>query len=383
LNKKKIAFVFGTRPEAIKIAPFIKVVKASKNYLPFTILTGQHPTMARQFLGQFNLEPDVELFIDRVTQSLNSLNSQMIDQIGRVLVDFQPDMVIVQGDTASAFAGAVAAFNMQVPVAHLEAGLRTNNIHSPYPEEAYRQMISRLAEIHMCPTNENRKNLEREGVPAGKIMVTGNTVVDAFKVNTPNKGASDLLKFLPDSIGASDLVLVTAHRRENLGENMSEIAAAIRELALLNQNLQFVMPMHPNPSVRERLYPSLQNLPNVHLLEPLEYPDFISLLARSKLVLTDSGGVQEEAPILGIPTIVMRDNTERPEGVTEGGVVLVGARKEKIVTVVQRLLANQEDLGLMATARNPYGDGNASSRCTSLLDEHFGLGKRHKEFKIG
>lgn len=378
--KKKIAFVFGTRPEAIKMAPFVQAVNGSVNYESSVILTGQHPTMAKQVLSWFDLEADEDLSIDRSSSSLNSLNSQIISQIGDVLSETEPDLVVVQGDTASAFAGAFAAFNLQIPVAHLEAGLRTNDIYSPYPEEAYRQMLSRIAELHMCPTKENKANLLAEGVDPKKIMVTGNTVVDAFRVVGTGNSSRATLEFLPEQIRESDLVLVTSHRRENLGDKMSEIAEAVKEIAIFYPRLQFVVPMHPNPTVRERLLPVLENLGNVFLLEPLDYPEFISVLAHSKLVLTDSGGVQEEAPILGVPALVMRENTERPEGVSAGGVVLVGADRNKIVSTMKRLLNNDVELSSMAKSTNPYGDGQAASRCLSFIDEYFVLGSRQEEF---
>jgi len=381
LTKKTIALVFGTRPEAIKMAPLITAIKASETFVPRVILTGQHPTMAKQVLEWFNLEADIEFEIDRSSATLNSLNAQILGKVGIHLAENKPDLVVVQGDTASAYAGSIAAFNEQIPVAHLEAGLRTHNIYSPYPEEAYRQMISRVAELHMCPTAENKQNLLDEGIHSKGIMVTGNTVVDAFEVVSSMLKSSNFEESRINNLASGEIVLVTAHRRENLGEGMSAIAEAIREVALTSPSLNFVVPMHPNPSVRTRITPVLSDLPNVHLLEPLEYPEFISILSRSKLVLTDSGGVQEEAPILGIPAIVMRENTERPEGVNAGGVVLVGANKEKIVLTLNRLLTDSSALRSMAQARNPYGDGRASLRCISLLDEYFGIGKRRSEFK--
>ena len=381
MTKKTIALVFGTRPEAIKMAPLITAIKASETFVPRVILTGQHPTMAKQVLEWFNLEADIEFEIDRSSATLNSLNAQILGKVGIHLAENKPDLVVVQGDTASAYAGSIAAFNEQIPVAHLEAGLRTHNIYSPYPEEAYRQMISRVAELHMCPTAENKQNLLDEGIHSKGIMVTGNTVVDAFEVVSSMLKSSNFEESRINNLASGEIVLVTAHRRENLGEGMSAIAEAIREVALTSPSLNFVVPMHPNPSVRTRITPVLSDLPNVHLLEPLEYPEFISILSRSKLVLTDSGGVQEEAPILGIPAIVMRENTERPEGVNAGGVVLVGANKEKIVLTLNRLLTDSSALRSMAQARNPYGDGRASLRCISLLDEYFGIGKRRSEFK--
>lgn len=378
---KKIAFVFGTRPEAIKMAPLIRAVANAEHFVPVVILTGQHPTMAKQVLEWFEIEADFSHVIDRTNPTLNSLTSQIIKNANDSLREAEVDLVIVQGDTASAFAGAVAAFNLQIPVAHLEAGLRTNDIYSPYPEEAYRQMVSRISDLHFCPTVLNRENLLKEGIPSSKIMVTGNTVVDAFSVVTAKIKSSEIQVHVPEGIPESNLVLVTAHRRENLGEGMAEIARSVKGLSTNYPNLTFVIPMHPNPAVREKLIPELDGMSNVKLIEPLEYPEFISILSKSTLVLTDSGGVQEEAPILGIPAIVMRDNTERPEGITAGGVILVGASESRITTAISNVLNDKSLLASMSKAANPYGDGEASARCISMLDEFFGLGERNLEFE--
>jgi UDP-N-acetylglucosamine 2-epimerase (non-hydrolysing) len=378
---KRIAFVFGTRPEAIKMAPLIKAVGKSQHYDTVVILTGQHPTMATQVLEWFGIEPDFIHYIDRANPTLSSMTAQILHQVNDTLLEVQPDLVVVQGDTASAFAGAIAAFNLQIPIAHLEAGLRTTDIYSPYPEEAYRQMISRISELHFCPTDLNRSNLLKEGIPISKIMITGNTVVDAFSVVTSKIDSSEIHVRLPEGIPSGDLVLVTAHRRENLGAGMSEIARSVKNLSSAFPNLTFVFPMHPNPAVRAKLIPELADICNVKLIEPLEYPEFISILAKSTLVLTDSGGVQEEAPILGIPAIVMRENTERPEGISAGGVILVGANETRITDAISKVLSDETILESMSRASNPYGDGLASSRCLSMLDEFFGFGKRSLEFE--
>ena len=377
---RKIAFIFGTRPEAVKMAPLINAVRENESLEAAVILTGQHPTMAKEVLKWFGIEPDFDFSVERKDNSLNELTSQLLQIASEGISLSQPDIVVVQGDTASAFAGATAAFNLQIPVAHLEAGLRTNDIWSPFPEEAYRQMISRITSLNMCPTISNKKNLLAEGISEKSIMVTGNTVVDAFEVVQRNLDSKLIEVNLPLNLPRENIVLVTAHRRENLEMGMNEIAEAIAELADLYHEVNFVIPMHPNPAVRSRLLPVLSGKSNVVLVEPLDYPEFITILAKSKLILTDSGGVQEEAPILGIPALVMRENTERPEGVIAGGVRLVGANKVEIVANVRELMDSPQTLQTMARSLNPYGDGNASERCVSLICSYFGISERVSEF---
>lgn len=377
---KKIAFVFGTRPEAIKVAPLIVSIAANSDFEPIVILTGQHPTMAKEVLEWFDLEADFESQVDRSDNSLNGLTSQIVKSTSDVLTESKPDLVIVQGDTASAFAGAVASFNLQIPVAHLEAGLRTNNLGSPFPEEAYRQMVSRISVLNMCPTSSNKENLLGEGIDSKSIMITGNTVVDAFSVIQQKIEDGEIEVALPNDLPSENIVLVTTHRRENLEQGIGEIATAIAELAESYPELNFVIPMHPNPAVRAKIIPILGSKTNVYLLEPLGYPEFITVLSKSKFVLTDSGGVQEEAPILGIPVLVMRENTERPEGISAGGVRLVGANKSQIIDLVTELMSNDQTLKSMAQASNPYGDGKASDRCISMISEYFGYGVRDSEF---
>jgi UDP-N-acetylglucosamine 2-epimerase (non-hydrolysing) len=381
LNKKKIAFVFGTRPEAIKMAPLINGMRSNPNYRVRVLLTGQHPEMARQVLDWFEIKPDIENIIDRADAGLNSLLSQIIKNVGIELTTQKPDLVIVQGDTTSAFAGAVAAFNLQIPVAHLEAGLRTQDMMSPYPEESYRQMLSRISSLHLCPTSGNQTNLLAEGIKENSTMVTGNTVVDAlFEIQ--EKLSKNLLKLsLPKGTPDSNLVLVTVHRRENLENGIKEISTAIADLSNLYPELNFVIPMHPNPAIRAKLVPHLSDRSNVLLMEPLGYPEFITLLSRALFILTDSGGVQEEAPILNIPAFVMRTNTERPEGLTSGAVKLVGASYEDVVGLVNEIMADDSILESMIMAPNPYGDARATDRCISLVNEFFGLGKRVEEFQ--
>ncbi len=381
--KKKVTFIFGTRPEAIKMAPLIQVLAREGNYHTEVFLTGQHPTMAREVLEWFEIKPDFEHSLVRIHNDLNELVSQLVNVLGDWLKQSKPDLVVVQGDTASAYAGSLAAFNLQIPIAHLEAGLRTNDMHSPFPEEAYRQMISRLSTLNMCPTPSNKRNLLAEQIPEASIMVTGNTVVDAFKVVRERMRENKIHTDLPISIPDHDLVLVTTHRRENLEQGITEIAESIAYLAQEYKELNFVLPLHPNPAVRAKILPVLEGRDNVFLIEPLGYPEFITILSRSRFVLTDSGGVQEEAPILGIPALVLRETTERPEGVESGGVVLVGANKSQILTTVKSLMNSQDIYESMSTASNPYGDGQASKRCLSLINEFFNFGNRSSEFING
>lgn len=381
MSKKKIAFVFGTRPEAIKMAPLIKAVSANGNFLPTVILTGQHPTMAKEVLSWFGISADIETNIHRRDNSLNELLVQLIDNVSSGLAKLSPDLVIVQGDTGSALAGAVSAFHIGIPVAHLEAGLRTGDVNAPFPEEAYRQMITRIATLHMCPTRNNKENLISEGVTKASIMVTGNTVVDAFQVIRAKLSQNDLISRFSQSMPNAKVVLITAHRRENLGIGMVEISEAIRHLAEQYQDLSFVFPMHPNPSARKEITRILDSINNVSLLEPLEYPEFLELLSRSIIVLTDSGGVQEEAPILGIPTLVLRQSTERPEGVKAGGVKIVGANRVSIIRTFSEIMDDETILNSMSKAVNPYGDGRAQERCVSMIEEYFGFGTRSEEFE--
>ncbi len=363
------------------MAPLINRLKTNKLFECVVVLTGQHPEMARQVLEWFKIKPDLEFNIDRTDSGLNSLNSQLLAQIGGSLFDQNPDLVVVQGDTASAFSGALAAFNLQIPVAHLEAGLRTHNSNSPFPEEAYRQMISRISTLHFCPTQGNAENLMSEGLGSENIMVTGNTVVDAFSVIQRKIQENHIKLNLPKALPDSNLVLVTSHRRENLESGILEIASAISQVSETHPYLSFLIPLHPNPGIREIMVPVLSGKSNVYLLEPLGYPEFITMLSMSKFVLTDSGGVQEEAPILGVPAFVMRENTERPEGISSGAVKMIGVDRSTIVELVDDLMSDDSILASMANASNPYGDGSSSERCVSLIEEFFDLGKRTSEFQ--
>lgn len=371
---KKVALIFGTRPEAIKLCPLVLALKKCADFDCRVCVTGQHREMLQQVLDVFGVKPDVDLALMRPNQSLAELTSRAITAIDGYLAEESPDVVIVQGDTTTVLAGALAAFYHHIPVAHVEAGLRTWNLQSPWPEEANRVLTSRLAKWHFCPTGNNKANLLKEGVPADSIYVTGNTVIDALlmakKMVSNNSPEID---GLPQELMCSDerIVLITGHRRENFGEGFEHICTAIRNLAERFPETHFVYPVHLNPNVREPVGRILGRYSgkNVHLIEPQSYLPFVALMNRAYLILTDSGGVQEEAPSLGKPVLVMRDTTERPEAVTAGTVKLVGTHRGAIEQEAMRLLTDSVAYSEMANTANPYGDGLATSRILNILRE--------------
>lgn len=380
MNKKKLVFVLGTRPEAVKMAPLIIEANKAENINVDVILTGQHPEMAGEVLGWFEIVANTQHVIDRTKGSLNDILSQMVGNISESLRSSSPDAVVVQGDTASAFAGALVAFNFEIPVFHLEAGLRTQNIDSPFPEEGYRQMISRISSVHLCPTPQNKMNLLAEGVPEHSIMVTGNTIVDAFKEISSLSQNQELggIDFGQNFLGQT--VLVTAHRRENIPRGIVEISRALGKLASSNEEWNFIFALHPNPLVRAEVIPILNGFPNVQLVEPLDYPSFIRAMQRSTFLITDSGGVQEEGLVLKKPVLVARQNTERPEGITAGGAILVGTVADDIYLAAEELIHSPSKIETMAKSPNPYGDGHASSRAISAILKYFGMAQRVEEF---
>lgn len=379
----KIMTVYGTRPEAIKIAPIIRALQGSDLFQPLIVSTGQHREMLDQVNSLFGIVPDYSLNIMTQGQSLNGIASKILDGCAQILATEKPDAVIVQGDTSSALYGALAAFNAQIPVIHVEAGLRSGNLASPFPEEGNRKLISQIASLHLAPTDSSLKNLVREGVSEKDIAVTGNSVIDALLtvVNTGDPAQNPELADVLDS--STPFILITTHRRENLGQAMDNIGAALGDLARKYPDYRFVFPAHKNPAMRSTVLPHLNGLPNITVCEPLGYADFTRLMAASHLVLTDSGGLQEEAPSLGKPVLVLRKNTERPEAVEAGTVRLVGIDRERIVAEVSALLDIPELYRSMATAMNPYGDGKASARTLAALAEFFGLGERLPDFSPG
>jgi len=369
----KILAVFGTRPEAIKMAPVIRALEG--NFDIKLCVTAQHRQMLDQVLELFKITPDYDLDIMQPGQDLFDISSNVLLGIKKVLQIEKPDLVLVHGDTTTTMITAMAAFYLQIPVSHVEAGLRTHNINSPFPEELNRQITSRIATLHFAPTKIARQNLLNEKVPDSQIHVTGNTVVDALlsmveKARIVNFSDS-ILKKMPflkkEKKDLARIILVTGHRRENFGLGFEEICHALSIIANENPNIQIVYPVHLNPNVREPVNRILSNLNNVHLIEPMEYLTFIKLMDLSHLILTDSGGIQEEAPSLGKPVLVMRDTTERPEAVEAGTVKLVGTNKNEIVKMVNLLLTDSVLYKQMSKAHNPYGDGKASSIICNVL----------------
>jgi UDP-N-acetylglucosamine 2-epimerase (non-hydrolysing) len=368
----KILAVFGTRPEAIKMSP---VVCELKQVLHVKVcVTAQHREMLDQVLDLFNIIPDYDLDIMKPGQDLFDITSNVLLGMRAVLVDSTPDLVLVHGDTTTTMAVSLATFYLQIPVAHVEAGLRTYNIRSPFPEEINRQVTSRLTDYHFAPTDQARENLLAEGVSDKQIVVTGNTVIDAL-LSIVDKArqvafSDKLLKILPFLAEEylPRIVLVTGHRRENFGRGFEDICQALHDLAVMHPELQIIYPVHLNPNVQEPVNRILTGVKNIHLIEPQDYLPFVKLMDVSYLILTDSGGVQEEAPSLGKPVLVMRDTTERPEAVKAGTVKLVGTSRDKIVKSVDQLLTNENLYKEMARAHNPYGDGKASLRIREFIE---------------
>ena len=372
----KIFIVFGTRPEAIKMAPLYLEFKNSQEYYEVKLcVTGQHREMLDQVLELFEIKPDFDLDIMKASQSLNQITGLVVSGLKPILDKEKPDLVLVHGDTATSFAAGLAAFYNQIPVGHIEAGLRTGNIYSPWPEEANRKLTSAITEYHFAPTQDAKNNLIKENIDSTKIFVTGNTVIDSlFIIKNKLENNQELQKYFSEKFNFLDdnkkLILVTGHRRENFGDGFQEICKALKESAQNNQDIQIVYPVHLNPSVQEPVHSILNDVSNIFLIEPLEYLAFVYLMNKAFIILTDSGGIQEEAPSLGKPVLVMRTNTERPEAVKSGTVKLVGTNSEIIVKEIEVLLRDPEKYLLMSNANNPYGDGNASKNIVKLLSKH-------------
>lgn len=369
---KKIVVVFGTRPEAIKLCPVVLALKKDSSFDCRVCVTGQHREMLYQVLDVFGVCPDVDLGLMRPNQSLAGLTARAITALDEYLAKERPDVVIVQGDTTTVLAGALSAFYQHIPIAHVEAGLRTWNMESPWPEEANRQLTTRLARWHFCPTENNKANLLKEGVSPSSIYVTGNTVIDALKIAVEKVRTNPPeVPGLPNGFlqTSEKMVLITGHRRENFGDGFEHICAAIKKLAEEFPETHFIYPVHLNPNVREPVNRILGQHcgKNVHLIEPQSYLPFVALMNRAYLILTDSGGVQEEAPSLGKPVLVMRDTTERPEAVTAGTVKLVGTGVDDIYRETRVLLTDRIAYEKMSRAVNPYGDGESTARILAAL----------------
>ncbi|WP_166837711.1 non-hydrolyzing UDP-N-acetylglucosamine 2-epimerase [Rheinheimera pleomorphica] len=368
----KVLTVFGTRPEAIKMAPLVQQLAADPAFDARVCVTGQHRQMLDQVLDLFSITPDYDLAIMKAGQDLTDVTTAILQGLKPVLQQFKPDIVLVHGDTATTFAASLAAYYQQIPVGHVEAGLRTGNIYSPWPEEANRKLTGALAQLHFAPTKLSADNLRGEGVSASNIIVTGNTVIDALlqvtdKVNTDatlTAAFAQQFSFIDDS---KKLILVTGHRRESFGGGFERICQALVDTAKAYPDCQIVYPVHLNPNVQEPVNRILAGINNVHLIAPLDYLPFVYLMNRSYLILTDSGGIQEEAPSLGKPVLVMRDTTERPEAVAAGTVKLVGTDTAVIKAALAELLTSQQAYQAMSFAHNPYGDGQACGRIIATL----------------
>ena len=372
--------IYGTRPEAIKVAPIVKALQESELFDCVVTVTGQHREMLDQVNELFDITPEYDLDVIQPRQTLNSLLTKTINGLDALFEKEKPDAVVVQGDTTTSTAGAIAAFYRGIPVVHAEAGLRSYDIFSPFPEEANRKMTSQIASLHLAPTTLSQLNLVNETIDPKTITVTGNTVIDAlFAVVEKNIPFSDpVLEALVSS--GRKIVLVTTHRRENQGEPMRGIGRALARLSAAEPDVEFILPLHRNPAVREALLPEIEGRENITLTEPLAYGEFTRLIAAANIVLTDSGGVQEEAPSLAKPVLVMRENTERPEAVVAGTVKLIGTDEEKIFESVELLLNDSAAYDQMAMATNPYGDGKAAIRTVAAIAELLGVGARLEDF---
>lgn len=363
----KVMTIFGTRPEAIKMAPLVKELKARKEIETIVCVTAQHRQMLDQVLKTFEIVPDYDLDIMKQGQTLADITTRAMRGLEEIIQKTEPDIVLVHGDTSTTFAGALAAYYTQTAVGHVEAGLRTYNKYSPYPEEMNRQMVGVIADMHFAPTEKSKNNLLEEGKKEENIYVTGNTAIDAMKHTVKNDYNHKVLEW----VGKDRMILLTAHRRENLGEPMYHIFRAIRRIVEEFEDIKVVYPIHMNPRVRSVASEVLERCDRIRLIEPLEVVDFHNFQNRSYLILTDSGGIQEEAPSLGKPVLVLRDTTERPEGIDAGTLKLAGTTEEVIYKMTKELLTNEEIYAQMSHASNPYGDGHASERIADAIIEKF------------
>lgn len=375
INVKRLLLVFGTRPEAIKMASIVEMLKKDPRFEYKVCVTGQHKEMLGQVLKLFDIKPDYDLGIMRPGQTLISITTSILEGLNTIISEVKPDVMLVHGDTTTTLAATLAGYYHQIKVGHVEAGLRTGNIYSPWPEEGNRKIAGALANVHFAPTEASKNNLLNEGVNQNSIFVTGNTVVDSLlmakKILDENeklkKDIEQRFNFLANH---KKMILITGHRRESFGKGFEEICHSIKELSQKFPSVDFVYPVHLNPNVMEPVHRILDNVPNIHLIPPQDYMPFVYLMSKSYLILTDSGGIQEEAPSMGKPVLVMRETTERPEAVIAGTVILVGSSKEKIISNVTRLLDDLDIYNTMARAHNPYGDGRAAQKILDILDQY-------------
>lgn len=366
----RISFIFGTRPEAIKMAPIILWSQKEEGLKPLVLLTGQHREILDSVLNLFNIRAKINLGLMKKNQTLSELTARIIKKLNPVLEIEKPDIVLVQGDTTTAFIGALLAFYNQIPVGHIEAGLRSFDKFQPFPEEINRRIISQIADLHFAPTKTAAKNLLNGGTPKKRIFIVGNTVIDAINLIAKRVKSFSKKKLNKLDLGKK-MILVTTHRRENIGQPMENICQAILDLIKFNSELRFILPMHPNPKVRQILKKYLSRKANIYLIEPLDYPDFVLMMKKSYLILTDSGGVQEEAPSLGKPVLVLRETTERMEGVEAGTAIMVGTNQSKILKAAIKLIKNQNFYKKISLIKNPYGDGKSSQRIIKIIKYYF------------
>ncbi|WP_338470696.1 UDP-N-acetylglucosamine 2-epimerase (non-hydrolyzing) [Niallia sp. XMNu-256] len=380
MSKIKVMTIFGTRPEAIKMAPLVLELEKYPDHIESIVtVTAQHREMLDQVLEVFNIQPDYDLNVMKERQTLIEVTQRVLGGLDEVMKEVKPDLVLVHGDTSTTFVAGLAAFYNQIAIGHVEAGLRTWNKYSPFPEEMNRQLTGVLADLHFSPTVKSQQNLLNENKKAETIFVTGNTAIDALKTTVTDSYQNEII----DKLGNDKLILLTAHRRENLGEPMRNMFKAIKRIISEHEDIQVVYPVHLNPAVREVADEVLGNDPRIHLIEPLGVVDFHNFASKAHIILTDSGGVQEEAPSLGVPVLVLRDTTERPEGIEAGTLKLAGTDEETIYNLTKELLTNPQEYEKMSKASNPYGDGKASYRIVQAILYHYGkLNEAPESFKV-
>ena len=383
MNKLKVMSIFGTRPEAIKMAPLVKKLQETEEIDSVLCVTAQHRQMLDMVLDLFELKPDYDLDIMEHGQSISDITVKVLKGMENILQEVRPDIVLVHGDTSTTFVGALAAFYQQIPVGHVEAGLRSGNIYSPYPEEMNRKLTTNLASLYFAPTTGNYDNLIKENITSEKIFITGNTVIDALLQVVKEEYVFDNPLLNGIDYRNKKVIVMTCHRRENWGEPMENIFKAVVDIKERHKDVEIIFPVHLNPKIRELAKDIMGNMEGVHLIEPLDYEPFVNLLNKAHLILTDSGGIQEEAPALGKPILVLREETERPEAVGAGTVKIVGVDRDKIIKEVEELLSNPKSYSQMANATNPYGDGRACERIVDALKYHFKItDDRPEAFKI-
>lgn len=383
MSRIRVMSVFGTRPEAIKMAPVLLALEKDSHFTPIHVATGQHREMLDQVLSLFQIKPHVDLNIMEPNQTLYGITRKALEGLEMEIIQQKPDLILVQGDTTTAFVAGLAGFYAKVPVGHVEAGLRTHNVYDPFPEEMNRRLLSQLTDLHFAPTRSSGENLLKEGFAKERIVITGNTVTDALlsiAAGLPDGLPAELPQIHPEK----RMILVETHRRENLGTPMQEICTALRTLVNDFTNCEIIFSVHKNPKVREVVFPALQGVERVHLIEPVDYPTLIRLMRASTLILTDSGGIQEEAPSLGKPVLVLRKTTERPEGVHAGVAKLVGTDQSVIVSEASRLLSDSQAYQAMSQVASPYGDGRAAERILAAIRHRFGIdADRPRDFSPG